>query len=165
MRPTWSCSGVRLKKLPHEHGDHDRDQIRQRAERGEDDERRAEDLVQCRVVAAGAVLGDELDQRARVAHVEHREVGGDRRGEHPQAVGRRAEVRDVERQDDQPQRGFDADCQVAGRDVARHRQGFVGIERGRGRSGGGHCAPFRQTITLTVSTRMVRSKTSDRCFM
>ena len=145
----------------------DGDQVGDDAECREDDERRAEDLVQRGEVTSRAVLRDELHERARIAEVEHRKIRGDRRRQHPQAVGRRAQVRHVEWQHDEAEDGFDADRHVPRRHVTRNGQrlAFCVVRAQRNGNGVAHCAPFLATMTLTVSRRIVRSNTSDRCLM
>ena len=140
--------------------DDDRHQIRERAEAGVEAERRAEHLVEGSRVAPGAMLGDELHDGARVAHVEHGEIRRDRRRQHPEAVGGLAEVRDVEGQHEQPHEHLDADREVPRRQVDGDRARFrVGVD------GALHCAPFAHKITFTVSTTIVRSNAIERCLM
>ncbi len=145
----------------HEH------RVRDQAEDAEDDEQRAGNLVQAAGIALGAVMGDEPDDRAAESQVEDREVGGHRRRQHPEAVGRRSEVVDVEGEQHQADEGIGRDGEIAGRDVARHGDELaivapdrvVLVHRPR------HLAPFPNRITLTVSSTIVRSKTIDRCLM
>ena len=55
-----------------EDGDDDRREVVDHAEPGEQIERRAEDFVERPRVSARAILGDEFDNGAGVAEVEHR---------------------------------------------------------------------------------------------
>ncbi len=101
-------------------GDAEGDQIRDTAGRGEDEEQRARDLVQRSDIPVRAILRDELDQRPAVAEIEDREVHRDRGREHPQAVGRGSEMRDVERQHHQSRHDLDEEREITRRDVARY---------------------------------------------
>ena len=76
------------------------------AAEGEHEEQRAEDFVERPDVAPGPVLRHELHKGPRIAHVEHREVGGHRCREHPEPVGRRSQVGDIEREDQHAKRRF-----------------------------------------------------------
>ena len=91
----------------------------QDAESGEHHADRAEDLVQRRAVAPGAVLCDEPHQRAAIPEVEHAEIPGHRRRESPQSVRRAAEVRHVERQHHEADDAVDEDHEIACADVSR----------------------------------------------
>jgi len=91
----------------------------QDAESGEHQADRAEDLVQRRAVAPGAVLCDEPHQRAAIPEVEHAEIPGHRRRESPQSVRRAAEVRHVERQHHEADDAVDEDHEIACADVSR----------------------------------------------
>ena len=147
---------------------HDRDEIRDRAERCEDRVRRAEDLVEGAQIPPRAILRDELHERARIAHVENREVGRHRRREHPQAVGGLAEMRHVEGQHHEADDHLDQDRDVPGGDIARDGQRLFRRRRAEQRQlfgRWGHLAPFPERITFTVSITIVRSKTIDRCLM
>ena len=94
--------------------------IRHRADRGVDDRERAQNFVERPRIAPRPVLRDETHQRAAIAEVEHREIRGERRRQHPQPVRRHAEVREVERQHDEAEDGVDEVREVARRDVVGH---------------------------------------------
>jgi hypothetical protein len=100
-------------------GDADHDPVGEQPQPAEHEEQRAGDLVERARIALGAVLRDELDQAAAVAELQRREVHRQRAEEDPQAVLGGAEMRQVERQHDQPDRGLRRDRQVTGADVAR----------------------------------------------
>ena len=149
-------------------GQEHEDAVGDHADHAEDDEQRAGDVVEAAGVALGAILRDELDDRAAEPEVEDREIRRHRRGQHPQAVGRRAEVGHVERQQHQADQRVEDDRHVARRHVARHRRELaivVAPHRVRRVRSARHLAPFPKRITLTVSSTMVRSKTIDRCLM
>ncbi len=114
--------GVQVEERFELKADGGRQQPRQERARGEDHEQRGQDVVDGLGIALGAVVRDELDERAAVAEIENREVGGDRGRDHPEAVPVLAQLRNVEGEDD------------AGRGPPRLR--WLGIECR-------HCARWR----------------------
>ena len=69
-----ACSGVILNRCSRLKAISDHDQVGDHADRREHEEQRAGDLVERARVAVRAVLRHELDQRAAVAEIEHREI-------------------------------------------------------------------------------------------
>src|SRR5262249_7691189 len=112
------------------------------------------------VVTPGAVLRDELDERAAVAEVEDAKKPGDRGRQRPEAVGDLAEVRDVEWQHHQADEAIDEDRDVSRADVPGDelhgpiwRSPHVGVDRTVERVG-----PRRvgDTVSAHATTRAVR---------
>ena len=103
-------------------GNHDHDQVGDRADARIDEREGAQDLVERARVPFRAVLRHEADERAAIAEIEHREIDGEGRRQHPQPVRRHAEMREVEGQHHDAENGVDDDTPDSGsRRCARPR--------------------------------------------
>ena len=88
-------------------GNHDDDQVGDHADGRVDEREGAQDFVERARIPFRAVLRHEADERSAVAEIEHREIDGEGRRQHPQPVRRHAEMREVERQHHDAEDGVD----------------------------------------------------------